>query len=367
MISLSGSQTLYHLLDTNQLIPPFQGEWKWHSPLQPPFQIYGFPWIEKDGAYRRLPQQCRTQLREAVDRLSECTAGGQIRFRTDAGRMAIRVKLAGPASMDHMTAIGQCGFDAYIDEPGNERYVGSSRLKPSDQQYEAILFDGDLPNELRTITLNFPLYQSVQELEIGLPVDATVLKDTGFGNNGKLVFYGTSITQGGCASRPGLAYPQQIGRSLQREVVNLGFSGNGKGDPAVAKIAREIPNVDGMIIDYEGNCTTELYRATLQPFVELYREKNPFVPILIVSRIPYATELISNQKRLDRLERKRIAFELVQELKRQGDKQIFFLDGETLLGDRYDECTVDGVHPNDLGFTLMANSISDVLRTILDL
>ncbi|GIP33339.1 SGNH/GDSL hydrolase family protein [Paenibacillus sp. J2TS4] len=360
------SQTLFQLLDTNLLIKPLQGEWKWHSPLSAPFKVLGFPWLEKEKVYRRLPLTADHTLPEAVDKLADCTAGGQIRFRTDAPRVAIRVKLRGPASMNHMPATGQIGFDAYVGEPGQERYIGTSRMKPGERQYESMLFEGDKPDQLRTVSINFPLYQGVTEVRVGLPPEAVIEADEFPGSGGRLVFYGTSITQGGCASRPGLAYPQQIGRRLQREVINLGFSGSGKGEAEVAKVIRLIPNVDCFIVDYEANCTTELYGRTLETFLSLYREKQPLVPILVVSKIPYVKELVNGIARQERIARKRIAINLVRKLNQAGDDRVFFFDGNRLLGDRFDECTVDGVHPNDLGFTRIAESLIPVLSQILE-
>lgn len=367
MVRLSvESQTLFQLLDTNLMLKQPKGTWKWHSPLSAPFKVLGFPWLEQDRVYRRLPLPPNHALPEAVDKLADCTAGGQIRFKTDAQRVAIRVKLRGPASMDHMPATGQIGFDAYVGEPGQERYIGTSRMKPGEQQYESLLFEGDRPDRLRTVTLNFPLYQSVTEVMVGLPPEAALEANDFPSSRGRLVFYGTSITQGGCASRPGLAYPQQIGRRLQREVINLGFSGSGKGEEEVARVIRLIPHVDCFIVDYEANCSTELYGRTLEPFLRLYREEQRLVPILVVSRIPYAKEQVNSISRQDRMERKRIATELVRKLNEAGDNRVFFCDGDRLLGERYDECTVDGVHPNDLGFTRMAESLIPVISQILE-
>lgn len=360
------SQTLFQLLDTNLLLKQPKEAWKWHSPLSAPFKVLGFPWLEQDRVYRRLPLPPNHALPEAVDKLADCTAGGQIRFKTDAQRVAIRVKLRGPASMDHMPATGQIGFDAYVGEPGQERYIGTSRMKPREKHYESLLFEGDKPDRLRTVTLNFPLYQSVTEVMVGLPPEAALEADDFPSSRGRLVFYGTSITQGGCASRPGLAYPQQIGRRLQREVINLGFSGSGKGEEEVARVIRLIPHVDCFIVDYEANCSTELYGRTLEPFLRLYREEQRLVPILVVSRIPYAKEQVNSISRQDRMERKRIATELVRKLNEAGDDRVFFCDGDRLLGERYDECTVDGVHPNDLGFTRMAESLIPVISQILE-
>lgn len=354
-------------LDSNMVIKQLHGEWKWHSPLSAPFRVLGFPWLQREGVYRRLPLHPQEELPAAVDKLANCTAGGQIRFRTNARRVAIRVQLGGVPSMDHMPATGQNGFDAYIGEPGRERYAGTTRMKLNSDSYVCILFDGAAGDKLQTVTLYFPLYQSVVEVAVGLPPEAITEYDPSYENSGRLVFYGTSITQGGCAGRPGLAYTHQLGRRLKREVVNLGFSGNGKGEPELARIIRELDRVDAFVIDYEANCSTDRYCATLEPFIRLYREKQPEVPILVLSRIPYAREHYDQAKQQERLFKRDFANQVVELLKAEGDAYIFFGDGSKLLGRRYDECTVDGVHPNDLGFTRMANGIYPLLQKILSI
>ncbi|ULL15901.1 hypothetical protein DVH26_16495 [Paenibacillus sp. H1-7] len=352
-------------LDPNMRTHSLQGDWEWYSPLTPPFQVYGFPWLAEEGIYRRLPLNPKEALPSAIDRLANCTAGGQIRFRTDAERVAVRVRLGGTASMDHMPATGQNGFDAYIGEPGRERYVGTSRMKLHESGYECILFSGSKPDKLRTVTLNFPLYQSVSEVAVGVAAGAAIEADETYRSRGRIVFYGTSITQGGCAGRPGLAYPQQIGRALAREVINLGFSGNGKGEAELAAVIGTISRVDCFVVDYEANCSTELYMQTLEPFIRQYRSAQREVPILVVSRIPYAKELLDRSVTAERKKRLVFAKEVVGKLYRDGDERIAFVDGSRLLGKRYDECTVDGVHPNDLGFTRMANGLLPAIQKII--
>ncbi|MBE1442057.1 SGNH/GDSL hydrolase family protein [Paenibacillus sp. OAS669] len=354
-----------HQLDANMAVRKAEGEWSWYTPLALPFQVLGFPWLREEGLFRRLPIRPVEPLPAAVDRLANCTAGGQIRFRTNADRLAIHVRLGGPASMDHMPATGQNGFDAYIGEAGRERYAGTSRMKLSDTSYECILFEGAKGGKLRPVALHFPLYQSVLEVEIGLPPEALVEYDASYDGQGRLVFYGTSITQGGCAGRPGLAYTQQLGRRLKREVVNLGFSGNGKGEPELARIIRSIERVDAFVLDYEANCSTDRYCETLEPFIRLYREMQPEVPILVLSRIPYARESYDPSKRKERIVKRDFARHVVERLNQEGDSLLFFGDGSGLLGRSYDECTVDGVHPNDLGFTRMAQGIYPMLKQIL--
>jgi lysophospholipase L1-like esterase len=182
-----------------------------------------------------------------------------------------------------------------------------------------------------------------------------------------VIVYGTSITQGGCASRPGMAYTNILSRRLQREVINLGFSGNGRGEPELAHLLAEIPRPGLFLLDYEANTpSTEDFRRTLPAFIGILRAAHPTVPILLVSQIRFAPEAAFPARGATRLERRAFQQELVADLQRAGDNHITFLDGETLLpAATWDECTVDGVHPTDLGFLAMANALAPAAQHCL--
>ncbi|MDF2651443.1 MAG: hypothetical protein K0Q73_7248, partial [Paenibacillus sp.] len=143
-------------LDPNMKPPELQTESiKWYSPLEAPFQIAGFAWFEQEGLYRRMPQSPSHPLSHAVESLSNCTAGGQVRFRTSSPKLFVKVVLAGKAHGDHMTATGQCGFDCYIGEPGEQKYISTTRYDPNKIEFSAPLFEwSNAGSEMRMITLN---------------------------------------------------------------------------------------------------------------------------------------------------------------------------------------------------------------------
>ncbi|MEF3304130.1 SGNH/GDSL hydrolase family protein [Paenibacillus sp. GYB003] len=338
----------------------------WLSPKEAPFRLAGFPWFGQDGAYRRLPLRPKHAIPPAVNQLANSTAGGQIMFQTDSPKLAIRVKLAGKAGMYHMPATGQCGFDLYIGEPGDQQYFGTVRYDHSQLSYEHVFYE--YPHrELRHVTLNFPLYQGVQEVQIGIEPGSELKAPLPYRTGKKVVVYGTSITQGGCATRPGMAYTNILSRRIPLEFVNLGFSGNGRGEPEVARVLTEIANPALLVLDYEANAVdVELMRQTLPEFIRIYREAHPDVPILVVSKIQYARERFEPALLQKRLDMKRVEMETVDMYRRQGDANVHFFDGTALLGtDSYNECTVDGVHPTDLGFLRMADTLTPVFKELL--
>lgn len=340
----------------------------WHSPLKPPFHIAGFPWLAQDGVYRRLPLASKDVLRPAVDTLAYCTAGGQIRFRTNSSRLAIKVRLAGPANMHHMPPTGQCGFDCYLGEPGEQHFISTAIFKPTASEYESQLYKWDTKKDV-AVTLNFPLYQGVEEVWIGVDNDAVISDAPDYASSKPVVLYGTSVTQGGCASRPGMAYSNILSRMIPVEFVNLGFSGNGKGEPELAHILAEIEDPALYILDYEGNTgEVENITRTLPEFIRILRARHPEVPILVVSRIRNAGDRFYEERRELNNSRRLVQIENVEQRRAEGDRNIHFVDGSKLLGEDYDrECTVDGVHPTDLGFMRMAQSLAPKIRPLLRL
>lgn len=339
----------------------------WHSPLDEPFHVAGLAWFHQERIYRRLPMHTDIAIPEAVNYLADQPAGGQIRFQTDSTKIAIRVKLKESADMQHMPASGQCGVDCYIGPPGNMEFCSVTRFARDSISYESTFVE-NLDRSMRNIVLNLPLYQGVKEILIGLDEQAAVIAPPAYQSNKKVVVYGTSVTQGGCASRPGMMYTNILSRRIPFEFINLGFSGNGMGEAEVSEMIAQIEDPALLVLDYEGNCvSTELFRKTLPAFIQIYRETHPNVPILIPSRIRYARENLTPHLNKWRLERKAFEQELVQELRSKGDHHIFFFDGSELLGgDDFHECTVDGTHPTDLGFLRMANGLEEVYRTILN-
>ncbi|MCC3377389.1 SGNH/GDSL hydrolase family protein [Cohnella sp. REN36] len=334
----------------------------WHDPREAPFRLAGFPWLAEEGVYRRLPRRPDHPIPPAVDELANHTAGGQIVFRTDSSALTVQVRLSGPANMNHMPATGQCGFDCYLGPPGRQVYCNTAKYDHTQTSYSFAMFEG-LAREMRDVTLIFPLYQGVEEVRIGLDRDAAVHAPPPYVFDRKIVIYGTSITQGGCATRPGMAYPNILSRRIDAEFVNLGFSGSGKGEAEVARLVAAVPDPGLLVLDYEANCVSpERFRETLPAFIRIYREDHPDVPILVVSQIRFARETYDRELRELRLLRKSIQIGTVNACRDRGDERISFFDGGELLGMDYHECTVDGIHPTDLGFARMAEGLAPAIR-----
>jgi len=342
-----------------------EDELRWYSPTEPPFCLSGFPWFSEERLFRRLPLHPSYSLPPAVDALANHTAGGQIRFQTDSRRLALRVRLAGAATMFHMPATGQCGFDCYVGPPGQQRYVSTTKFDHTKDHYEHLLFD--LPcQEPRHLTINFPLYQGVEEVLVGLDAQASVQPPLPWTRAGKVIAYGTSITQGGCASRPGMAFTNILSRRLNVEFVNLGFSGQGKGEPELAHLIAQIKEPLCYMLDYEANAQ-EGIKTTLEKFIRILRAANPTTPILVISRPLPSLYLFDETLRLAIEDRRDFQRHTVERLSKEGVGCLYFVDGKTLLGRDFDECTVDGAHPTDLGFMRIADCLEPILKQVLAL
>lgn len=339
----------------------------WYSPKEEPFHLAGLAWFAADGAYYRMPKKPKRPLPEAVVALAAYTAGVQARFQTDSARISIRVTEPHVPVAYHIAATCQRGFDCYAGAPGAQFYSRTARFDPAQFSYESPLFGSAGPG-LRNFTINFPPYGGVTELSIGLDAGSRVLAPPPYAIDRPVVAYGTSITMGGCASRPGIAWTNILGRRLNIEVVNLGFSGSGKGEPEVAETIAEIPDPACFILDYEANAGgLERLRQTLPAFISILRERHRATPILVVSGLACSPERFIEKEFQGRIERRDFQRGVVEGLRSAGDKHIFFQDGGELLGKHSDECTVDGQHPTDLGFMQIANGLEPTLRGILRL
>ena len=219
---------------------------------------------------------------------------------------------------------------------------------------------------MREFTLHLPTYSRTADLQIGLDTDAEIQPPTPRSAPGRIAVYGTSITQGACASRPGLCYTSQLARKLNREFFNFGFSGSGRGEAEVATHLARLPKIELFILDFEANVESlAKMQQRLPVFLDILRKQQPDSKILLVSAIPFAGQAAYRQ-RPEYTASRDWQQELVRKRWEAGDHKLFFLDGSKLLGEDSGECSVDGVHPNDLGMTHIQQAMLPVIRKILE-
>ncbi|MBM3967131.1 MAG: hypothetical protein FJ308_19020 [Planctomycetes bacterium] len=323
--------------------------------------IEGKGFEQTEAYFDRLPAQAKGNVPDSVWGLSKHSAGMMVRFQTDSPEIHVDFSLTSAnLAMPHMPATGVSGLDLYArDESGQWKWVAV--FPPKAQATIGPLVQG-LPAGLREYSIYLPLYNGTERLKIGIPKGSsfqTVAPRT----QKPIVFYGTSITQGACASRPGMPHPAILGRRLDIPTINLGFSGSGRMDLSLASLMGEI-DAAVYVVDCLPNMTAEEVHARTLPFMHQLRASKPNVPILLVEDRSYSGGwLIGSQRERNRTSR--MAFqEQFMRLREAGDEKINLLSGDSLLGDDRDD-TTDGSHPSDLGFLRHANAFEPALRKLL--
>jgi len=324
--------------------------------------IEGRGFLDTDTPYDRLPTRAREVVRAPVWSLSRQSAGISVRFRTDADQIHVRYRLTSDRlALAHMPATGVSGVDLYAKQRDGSWHWAAG-VKPNAREIESVIAEG-IRAESGEYRLYLPLYNGVESLSIGVPKGHTVDAAAPLPHK-PIVYYGTSIAQGACASRPGMAFPSIIGRRLTRPVINLGFSGNGRLDLELASYLGEI-DAALYVIDCLPNLNQKLVSERTEPFVRKLRTARPKVPILLVEDRSFAnTDFFPRRRQHHDGNRKalRTSFE---QLQREGVEGLFYLPGESLLGTD-GEGSTDGSHPNDLGMMRYADALTPVLSRLLN-
>ena len=323
--------------------------------------VSGLPWFEEEKPeLRRLPTRMKDLFRPPVWALAQNPSGGRLRFRTDSATASIVAKNPDASSMHHMTRIGQSGFDLYV---GSD-YLGSAAPDNDGRIVKEWLLGA--AGTMRDITIHLPLYKNVAIEELSFDAKAKFEPPKPFAIKKPVVYYGSSITQGGCASNPGMSYQAILGRLTGSDFVNLGFSGNGLGDAPVAVAMAEI-DAACYVLDYWGNPTPSQYMATLPGFTDVLRKKYPQVPIIIPGPFYFPAESLGGDVAKAQAEKRKIARDFVEKRQKAGDLFISYVDGLELLSREETGGLVDGVHCNSLGFHYIARGLEPHLRRALGL
>ncbi len=328
---------------------------RFYDVLEPPFRFYGL--MHEGGKFRRMPEAVAETVSPAVLRLHTNTAGGRVRFCTDSAQIAIHAEMDGIAKMGHFALTGSAGFDLYAKD--NDAYSYLVTFAPPFSVLSGYQGIKKVPKRgMREYVLNFPLYANVKSLLIGIEKDASVLPAPSYSIEKPIVYYGSSITQGGCASRPGNSYQSILSRSIDSDYINLGFSGNAKAEDEIAEYIASL-TMSAFVYDYDHNAPTfDHLLNTHERMYSIIHKKNPDLPILFLSR-PKANLTEADKKRLDLITKN---FETA---KANGDRNLYLIPGPDLMNETQNDGTVDGTHPNDLGFHAMARAILPVLKKML--
>jgi len=311
----------------------------------------------KESPYDRLPVSYKEIVRTPVWDLSKSSAGISIRFSTNTSNLKIKWEVLNNFSMDHMPDTGIKGVDLYYRNGQEWQYLNTGRPKGLINEYTLI---ENMKEEMREFKIFLPLYDGIKNIEIGIDSTSNIIKPTK--NKRKpIIFYGTSITQGGCASRPGMAHTNIISRKLDIDVVNFGFSGNGRMEQPIAEIISSVEPSLYIIECMPNMIKPELITERTIPLVNTIREKNPNTPIIFVDLFKSPITILNIKAKSENIAMDNALKAEFEKMIKNGYKNIYLIETPK-LADSDHEGTVDGIHFTDLGFLLYADFLISQLR-----
>lgn len=314
--------------------------------------------------YSRLPDSLESVVRKPVWELGQNSAGLAIRFRSDTGNIGARWKSSSTEYMTHMSATGSRGVDLYV--LGNDSVwttLGAARPDRRDVHSTCDIMRNMEPR-MREYMLYLSLYNGIDSIEIGIDSTAVLLTPAVElpKRTKPVVMYGSSILQGGCATRPGMAHTNILMRDLQHEVINLGFSGNGLLDPEIARLMAQA-NASLFVVDAMPNCSPQQVDQRLDTFIDILREAHPSTPILLIEN-PLYPQMRFNTRVRDMIMDKNSRLRKIYERRHATDNKLYYFRAENVLGGN-NESTVDNTHFTDTGFATYASNLKPIIELLI--
>ncbi len=339
---------------------------EWIDAFDPRLAIRGLGWLEENRrsrSFRRLPDRAADALPLGVQHLSRCPAGVYLSFLTDSRRIAVKATVNNPEQMCHMPRAGSHGVELYVRDGFRWHPAAVAYPDEGSTLLESELVSA-LSSDLREYRLYLPLYRELLTLALGIDRDAKIRPRPPAAGEKPILFYGSSITQGACAGTAGAESTAMLGRMLDVETVNFGFSGGARGEPAIARLIAEL-DVELFVLDFMPNCPSGEFLAERLPvFVDILRESRATVPIVLVTQPNYNGALLDREIYL-RIQNKRDAMLHFYAARRAaGDQRLHLIDGFGLSPAGLSGQYVDGVHPTSRGFAVIAERFAPQLTPI---
>lgn len=331
-----------------------------------PYPVIGKVCDSTTTRWERLTRDLEPLTRKPVWDLGHCSSGLAIRFRTDSPSIRLRWSCILDSHMGHMADCGNGGADLYVYDGGKWRFAGSAFTWALTKGMKEHLMVSGMNPEPREFMLYLPLYDGMKTVEIGIPEGRVICQPQlrTLDTERPVVMYGTSILQGGCASRPGMAYTNILERRLGMEVVNLGFSGNAKLDYEIASYMTRVDNPSVFVLDFGPNSDSTLICEKGERFFDILRKAHPETPVIFVETEIYPSSVVNMDKRHEYESRNKAISNLFRALKARGEKKLLYVPAEGLIG-LDGEATVDGEHLTDLGMMRYALVMERYIRKAL--
>ena len=323
-----------------------------------PFELYGF----SDG-FRRLPKDVAEATSEKVALISRYTCGCRLRFKTTSDYIVVHAEIGESELVATMPIVATSGFDVYFYENGKYIFKGSfCNSQGTGKTYvEARLMFGNFDE--KDVVIDFPIVSEVKEMYVALREGCEIEKPSKYKFDKPIVCYGSSIVQGIGSGRPGSLYTAELSRRFDANVINLGFGGAAKAEKPIMEYMSGL-DMCAFVYDYDHNAPDPEYlEATHYAGYKIMRGKNPSLPIIMASKPDYHFSNVDINER-----RRQIIISSYERAKAEGDENVYFVDGSKMYPPELREvCSVDGCHPNDVGFMFMANAFEAALKKALKL
>lgn len=326
-----------------------------------PLEVHGLPFYPMNGLLERLPYDVIENLRaenptSGVINLSKRTPGARICFRTNSKKFTVRMELAAMNADVGMSIFACQAINVLIGPHKTARFAGLVYPPNYDTLTAERTFSKS--GETEDVVLYFPRNEHVKNIEVDFEDDAVVEAPTPY-KYPPILFYGSSITEGGCCCRVTNVYNALISSDLDVDFYNFGFSGSARGELSIADCIAGIP-MSIFVYDYDHNAPNpEHLERTHEPFFRRIREKNPDLPVIMITRPSYVGSADTDR-------RAEIIYSTYKNALDSGDRNVYFIDGRKFFGDKGALCSCDDCHPNDLGFYMMAEAIEPTVREILE-
>ncbi len=321
-----------------------------------PLEIHGVPFFEEKKQLRRLPPDITENI-ESLSFLGKRCAGARLCFKTNAKEFTVKMTLA-DLSLDMGMSIYSCQ-SAFVMTGDRKNPSFAGLVKPSN--YETKSFEKNIKksNSMEDVTIYLPRNEIVEDIELVFDDNDIIEAPTPYKNIKPILYYGSSITEGGHSTTPFNAYNSVLSSRLNIDYYNMGFSSSAMGELELADYFNTI-EISVFVYDYDHNAPNVGHlRKTHEPFFQRIRKKNPDIPVIIMTRP--AVKYTEEEK-----QRREVVKTTYENAVKNGDKNVYFIDGETFYGieERF-RCTLDNIHPNDIGMIKMANTIEPILADIL--
>lgn len=338
----------------------YAGEPVYHDARE--FVITGSVVSDAENPYQRLPEAMKDSVRGELWELGGNTAGMSVRFLSNTTSIKVKWKSVMKRRMNHMTPTGIRGLDIYVmNDDSTWTFMNSVRPNINNHKSEYSVVTG-MDAKDREYMMYLPLYDGVDSLYIGVD-SASIIARPAINlpcRQKPIVMYGTSILQGGCATRAGMAHTNILQRELNREVINLGFSGNARLDLPIAELMGSI-DAGLYVIDALPNNTTENLKKNIDVFYRTLRKANPSVPILFIESPYFPIMRFSKDVEMALREKNQALRDYFDRLVSEGEQEIYYMNGEDVLGDDV-EGTVDNYHFTDKAFRYFADQLMPLVK-----